>query len=103
MERKEILKQIKELNLQEECKNRYGKNYTNCKTIELKHLIDTENSKRVTRNIKDAELKTEAKIEEVKIEETKTEESGSSFNKLLTILKKRRILLESDIKYILEN
>lgn len=98
MERKEVLKCIKELNLQEECKNRYGKNYTNCKTIELKHLIDTEKSKRVIKNIKDAEFKTEAKIEEAKIEE-----SGFSFNKLLTILKKRHILLESDIKHILEN
>lgn len=39
-ERTDILNKIKEHKLQEECVARYGKNFTNCKTAELKELLD---------------------------------------------------------------
>lgn len=39
-ERTDILNKIKEHKLQEECVARYGKNFTNCKTNELKELLD---------------------------------------------------------------
>ena len=103
MERKEAYEQIKKLSLQEECKKLFGKNFTQCKTNELEDIINT----------KKAKIKTPAKVkakEEVKAE-TKIEvddntinikESKRPFDRLLNILKERHILLESDIKNILE-
>lgn len=40
VDRKYILEQIKGNNLQEECKRKFGKNYTNCKTEDLVLLLD---------------------------------------------------------------
>ena len=96
MERKEAYEQIKKLGLQEECKKQFGKNFTQCKTNELEVIISAakkkEESKVVTK-VKTTEVKTKTA--------TKTVESKDSFNKLLDILKKRHILLESDVKEIL--
>lgn len=39
-DRKYVLDRIKGNNLQEECKRRFGKNYTNCKTEDLVALLD---------------------------------------------------------------
>ena len=92
MERKEAYEQIKKLGLQEECKRQFGKNFTQCKTNELEAVI------------KAAKVKVETKVKTTKTtteNTTKTEEPKDSFNKLLAILRKRHILLESDIKEIL--
>ena len=86
MERKEAYEQIKKLGLQEECKKQFGKNFTQCKTSELEAVIKTAKVKYTKATTKTA---------------TKTEEPKDSFNKLLAILRKRHILLESDIKEIL--
>ena len=98
MERKEAYEQIKKLGLQEECKKQLGKNFTRCKTNELEYIIDKFNKiKAVT------EVVTEVKpVEATTKATTKTEEPKDSFNKLLAILKERHILLESDVKKILE-
>ena len=95
MERKEAYEQIKKLGLQEECKKKYGKNFTQCKTNELEVIISAAKKKesKAGTEVKTAEATTEAT--------TKTVESKDSFNKLLDILKKRHILLESDVKDIL--
>ena len=102
MERKEAYEQIKKLGLQEECKRKYGKNFTQCKTNELEDIINTKKAK-----IK-APAKVKAKEEvkaETKIETTETtvniKESKRPFDRLLNILKERHILLESDVKKIL--
>ena len=92
MERKEAYEQIKKLGLQEECKKQFGKNFTQCKTSELEAVI------------KAAKVKVGTKVKTTKAAPktvTKTEEPKDSFNKLLAILKKRHILLESDVKEIL--
>ena len=92
MERKEAYEQIKKLGLQEECKKKYGKNFTQCKTNELEVIIKAN------------------KVEDgTKVNTTKstnefaatTEEPKDAFYKLLAILRKRHILLESDVKEIL--
>ena len=88
MERKEAYEQIKKLGLQEECKKQFGKNFTQCKTSELKVII------------KAAKVGVGTKVKPTKAA-IKIGESKDSFNKLLTILRKRHILLESDIKEIL--
>ena len=103
MERKEAYEQIKKLGLQEECKKLFGKNFTQCKTNELEDIINT----------KKAKIKTPAKVKakeevkaEAKIEANETtfniKESKRPFDRLLNILKERHILLESDVKKILE-
>ena len=92
MERKEAYEQIKKLGLQEECKKQFGKNFTQCKTNELEAVI------------KAAKVKVGTKVKTTKAAPktvTKTEEPKDSFNKLLAILRKRHILLESDVKEIL--
>ena len=92
MERKEAYEQIKKLGLQEECKKQFGKNFTQCKTSELEGVINA------------AKVKVETKAKTTKAAPktvTKTEEPKDSFNKLLAILRKRHILLESDVKEIL--
>ena len=92
MERKEAYEQIKKLGLQEECKKRFGKNFTRCKTNELEVVIKTAK----------VEVGTKVKATKATIEAiTKTEEPKDCFYKLLAILRKRHILLESDIKEIL--
>ena len=92
MERKEAYEQIKKLGLQEECKKLFGKNFTQCKTSELEVVIKAN------------------KVEDgTKVKATKatnefaatTEEPKDAFYKLLAILRKRHILLESDVNEIL--
>ena len=93
MERKEAYEQIKKLGLQEECKKQFGKNFTQCKTSELEAVI------------KAAKVGVGTKVRATKTTTgavTKTEEPNDSFYKLLAILRKRHILLESDIKEILD-
>ena len=92
MERKEAYEQIKKLGLQEECKKKFGKNFTQCKTSELEVII------RVAKVGVGTKVKTTKAASKTTI---KIEEPKGSFNKLLDILKKRHILLESDVKEIL--
>ena len=92
MERKEAYEQIKKLGLQEECKKKFGKNFTQCKTSELEVII------RVAKVGVGTKVKTTKAASKTTI---KIEEPKDSFSKLLAILRKRHILLESDIKEIL--
>ena len=92
MERKEAYEQIKKLGLQEECKKQFGKNFTQCKTSELEVVIKAAKVG-VGAKVKTTKTTTEAV--------TKTEEPKDCFYKLLAILRKRHILLESDVKEIL--
>ena len=92
MERKEAYEQIKKLGLQEECKKKFGKNFTQCKTSELEVII------RVAKVGVGTKVKTTKAASKTTI---KIGEPKGSFNKLLAILKKRHLLLESDVKEIL--
>ena len=92
MERKEAYEQIKKLGLQEECKRKYGKNFTQCKTSELEVVIKTNKVEDGTK-VKATKTTTEFAAT--------TEEPKDAFYKLLAILRKRHILLESDVKEIL--
>ena len=99
MERKEAYKQIKKLGLQEKCKVQFGKNFTQCKTNELEYIIDQFNKTKIKVV---TEVETEVKPVKATTKATaKTEEPNNSFYKLLAILRKRHILLESDVKEIL--
>ena len=93
MERKEAYEQIKKFGLQEMCKKQFGKNFTQCKTSELEHIIDMFGGAKVATEVKP--------IETVTKDTTKVEEPKDSFNKLLDILMRRHLLLEADVKEIL--
>ena len=92
MERKEAYEQIKKLGLQEECKKQFGKNFTQCKTNELEAVIKTAKVG-VGVEVKATKATTEFAAT--------TKEPKDCFYKLLAILRKRHILLESDVKEIL--
>ena len=93
MERKEAYAKIKELNLQEECKKQFGKNFTQCSTNNLVKLIDAELLRTLS-----------AKVEVKKIvtEETKEHKSTMSIvYDLIETLHSKHILLDSEVKRIL--
>ena len=92
MERKEAYEQIKKLGLQEECKKKFGKNFTQCKTSELEVII------RVAKVGVGTKVKTTKVASKTTI---KIEESRDSFSKLLDILMRRHLLLEADVNEIL--
>ena len=92
MERKEAYEQIKKFGLQEMCKKQFGKNFTQCKTSELEAVI------KAFKVGVGAKVKTTKAASKTAI---KIGEPKDSFNKLLAILRKRHILLESDVKEIL--
>ena len=92
MERKEAYEQIKKLGLQEECKKKFGKNFTQCKTSELEVII------RVAKVGVGTKVKTTKAASKTTI---KIEEPKDSFSKLLDILMRRHLLLEADVNEIL--
>ena len=92
MERKEAYEQIKKLGLQEECKKKFGKNFTQCKTSELEAVI------------KAFKVGVGTKVKTTKAASKTTIKIGKpkdSFNKLLDILMRRHLLLEADVNEIL--
>lgn len=83
MSRKELYAKVKELNLQEEIKKKYGDNYTRVGNTELEAIIAKHTAKTST-------------TEEVKIGCGK----GCKGDRLIEVLKKKHILLDSEIAYI---
>lgn len=77
MTRKELYKEITSLNLQEQVIFNYGRNYTQCTNEQLSAIV-----RDVHKNMP-------------------TEVSSSSFQKLVDILAKKKILLKSEIEYIM--
>lgn len=82
MSRKELYAKVKELNLQEEIKKKYGDNYTRVGNIELEAIIAKHTAKTLI------------------TEEVKGGCSKSKGDKLIEVLKKKHILLDSEIAYI---
>lgn len=101
MERKEAYAKIKELNLQEECKKKYGKNFTQCKTDELAHLVQSFIIKEKQFN----EAVTGTYCHSIK-KATKKEATGVKSTmdvvySLIETLHSKHILLDSEVKKIL--
>lgn len=83
MSRKELYAKVKELNLQEEIKKKYGDNYTRVSNTELEAIIAKHTTKAPT-------------TKEVKGDCGK----GCKCDKLIEVLKKKHILLDSEVAYI---
>ena len=83
MSRKELYAKVKELNLQEEIKKKYGDNYTRVGNTELEAIIAKHTAKSsTTREVKSGCGK------------------GCKCDKLIEVLKKKHILLDSEVAYI---
>lgn len=102
MTRKEAYAEIKNLNLQDLIKEITGKNYTNVSTDELVSIVNDYNSKSSTpvdNNVStDTTLATDTttpkKVVTVVVD-------GSTTLRLIEVLRKKNILLESEQNYIL--
>lgn len=102
MERKEAYAKIKELNLQEECKKRYGKNFTQCKTDELVHLIQSFIIKEKQTNEVIKDTCSSADVEKsAKKGITKVKSTMDVVYSLIETLRSKHILLDSEVKRIL--
>ena len=83
MSRKELYAKVKELNLQEEIKKKYGDNYTRVDNTELEAIITKYTAKSsTTGGVKGGCGK------------------GCKCDKLIEVLKKKHILLGSEVAYI---
>ena len=82
MSRKELYAKVKELNLQEEIKKKYGDNYTRVGNTELEAIIAKHTAKTPATGVKGGYGK------------------GGKCDKLIEVLKKKHILLDSEIAYI---
>ena len=114
MKRSEAYSKIKELGLQKEIEKAYGRNFTQVATSLLEEAINKflAGTKKEEKKKKEKEEKEEKK-EEVTAKVTEpvvTAPSSDSmkgsieskFSKLIEILTKKRILLRSELSYIVE-
>lgn len=81
MNRKELYAQIVKLNLQSKVVEKYGKNYTNCKTDELRTIVENATKKEIKKPVCC---------------------SDNKMRVLLDILKKKHILLSSEVEAVLK-
>lgn len=92
MDRKELYKQITSLNLQNEVKAKYGKNYTQCTNTQLETVV-----RGATKMLEEAAKSSTSK----KKESVPTEVGHNSFQKLVEILQRKKILLKSEVDAIM--
>lgn len=83
MSRKELYAKVKELNLQEEIKKKYGDNYTRVGNTELEAIIVKHTAKATTTGGVNGGCG-----------------KGCKCDKLIEVLKKKHILLGSEVAYI---
>lgn len=92
MTRKELYRKIKELNLQDEVKKVYGDNYTRVGNIELAHIIQSAQlASNIAKNITKKDKVKDQNLELI---------NNCKCDKLIKVLKKKHILLDSEIMYI---
>ena len=83
MNRKELYAKVKELNLQEEIKKKYGDNYTRVGNTELEAIIAKHTAKTQVIRVARGDCNKNCKCD-----------------KLIEVLKKKHILLDSEVAYI---
>ena len=92
MTRKELYRKIKELNLQDEVKKVYGDNYTRVGNIELAYIIQSAQlASNIAKNITKKDRVKDQNLELI---------NNCKRDKLIKVLKKKHILLDSEIMYI---
>lgn len=93
MNRKELYAKVKELNLQEKIKEQFGENYTRVSNAELALIIANYKKVEKPKNETKVSISTVAKKSTVATESDKCD-------KLIEVLKKKHILLNSEVDYI---
>ena len=93
MNRKELYAKVKELNLQEKIKEQFGENYTRVSNAELAFIIASY------KKVEKPKSEIEVSISKVAKESTVVTESDKC-DKLIEVLKKKHILLDSELDYI---
>lgn len=93
MNRKELYKQITSLGLQDEVKATYGKNYTQCTNAQLATIVSG-----ATKLLDEA---TKPVGKSRKMESVPAVVNPSSFQKLVEILSRKKILLKSEVDAIM--
>lgn len=93
MNRKELYAKVKELNLQEKIKEQFGENYTRVSNAELAFIIASY------KKVEKPKSETKVSISTVTKESTVATKSCKC-DKLIEVLKKKHILLDSEIDYI---
>ena len=102
MERKKVYELIKKLGLQEECKKKYGKNFTQCSTDSLIKLINVKKvfMEGVKGTHSSADVKKAIK-KEATVETGDKKDLWSVVKDLIKTLHSKHILLDSEVKRIL--
>ena len=93
MNRKELYAKVKELNLQEKIKEQFGENYTRVSNAELALIIASYKKVEKPKSETKVSISTVAKKSTVATKSCKCD-------KLIEVLKKKHILLNSEIDYI---
>ena len=93
MNRKELYAKVKELNLQEEIKKKFGENYTRVSNAELAFIIASYKKVEKPKNETKVSISTVAKEPTIATKSCK-------WDKLIEVLKKKHILLDSEVDYI---
>lgn len=102
MNRTECYSFIKKNGLSEWIKSESGKNYTNMPTTALLNFIAVWESRNSIPEISDEDIYDIDKSElEIEIEEEKPVDALTVVGRLVQVLKNKRILIGSEIKYIL--
>lgn len=94
MNRKELYDKVVELNLQEEVKKVCGRNYTQASNSVLEEVIRKAEAAKVMTEVATTTFNCPPEAEKKDIE--------SKFEKLIKILSHKRILLNSEVKSIME-
>ena len=93
MNRKELYAKVKELNLQEKIKEQFGENYTRVSNAELAFIIASYKKVEKPKSETKVSISTVAKKSTVATKSCKCD-------KLIEVLKKKHILLNSEVDYI---
>lgn len=101
MTRKEAYAEIKNLDLQDLIKEITGKNYTNVSTDELVSIVNDYNSKSSATVDNNVSTDTTSTITTTPKKVVTVMVDGSTTLRLIEILRKKNILLESEQNYIL--
>lgn len=106
LDRNELYKKLKALNLQDKIKEIYGKNFTQVSSAELNKLIDEEEKLISIATIDEEDLEEELSVKPIAehkkaIDQSKDESLTQVVFKLVTKLRQIRVISEADVNYIL--
>lgn len=101
MTRKELYATIKEFGLQDIIKETFGANFTNVSTENLMNVVEAFNKKKAKTKAPKVAKKPMPEPEETSEDCVPLKKIFEAVDKLLVVLKKKHILLKSELDYII--